>query len=102
MATKSGMNYGKVAALIEFMSTQKTDIINNLTELQTVAPANIATHYSGSAADTYQKTLGTVIKNITDTLNLMINTLKDNTIAKQEEYEAQDKKMQDSVNIPTS
>ena len=47
MATKSGMNYDKVEKLIEYLDSQKTSIINNLTDLSNEAPSKIAAHYSG-------------------------------------------------------
>ena len=61
MATKSGMNYDKVEKLIEYLDSQKTSIINNLTDLSNEAPSKIAAHYSGQAAETYKNTLTDVI-----------------------------------------
>ena len=79
MATKSGMNYDKVEKLIEYLDSQKTSIINNLTDLSNEAPSKIAAHYSGQAAETYKNTLTNVITKITETLDTMIAELKTNT-----------------------
>lgn len=99
MASKSGMNYDKVQQLIGYLNTQKNEIINNLTELSNEAPAKIAMHYSGQAADTYKNALGKVITNISETLDTMINELRTNAEQKQAEYTAQDAKMQETINI---
>ena len=102
MATKSGMNYEKVGKLIEYLDSQKTAIINNLTDLSNEAPSRIAAHYSGQAAETYKKTLTSVITKISDTLEQMIAKLKENTQLKQEDYVTQDKKMSDSADVGIS
>lgn len=99
MATKSGMNYEKVVQLINYLNSQKNEIINNLTDLSNEAPAKIAMHYSGQAADSYKNALGKVITNISETLDTMINELRTNTEQKQADYTAQDAKMQETVNI---
>ena len=102
MATKSGMNYDKVEKLIEYLDSQKTSIINNLTDLSNEAPSKIAAHYSGQAADTYKNTLTNVITKITETLDTMIAELKTNTQQKQDDYAAQDAKLQDSADVGIS
>ena len=101
MATKSGMNYDKVEKLIEYLDSQKTSIINNLTDLSNEAPSKIAAHYSGQAAETYKTTLTNITK-ITETLDTMIAELKTNTQQKQDDYAAQDAKMQDSADVGIS
>lgn len=102
MATKSGMNYDKVEKLIEYLDSQKTSIINNLTDLSNEAPSKIAVHYSGQAAETYKNTLTDVITKITETLDTMIAELKTNTQQKQDDYAAQDAKMQESADVGIS
>ena len=102
MATKSGMNYDKVEKLIEYLDSQKTSIINNLTDLSNEAPSKITAHYSGQAAETYKTTLTNVITKITETLDTMIAELKTNTQQKQDDYAAQDAKLQDSADVGIS
>lgn len=97
MATKSGMNYGKVEDLINYLESQKKLIEDTLNNLKDEAPGRIAAHYSGQAAETYKSTLNTVINNITTTLNDMIAKLNENTLQKKTEYMAQDAKLQEST-----
>ncbi len=99
MATKSGMNYDKVQQLISYLNTQRNDIINNLTELSNEAPAKIAMHYSGQAAESYKTALSKVITDISETLDTMISELRVNTEQKQADYTAQDAKMQETINV---
>jgi len=98
MATKSGMNYDKVQNLISELQTKKEALIANLEELSSTAPAQIAEHYSGEAANTFKATLTKVITNVSETLDTMVTQLRTNTEQKQADYTAQDQKMQDSVN----
>jgi len=99
MATKSGMDYAKIQSLIDDLETKRTNIIDNLTELSNTAPTNIATHYSGQAADTFKNSLTKVISNVSETLGAMIQDLSTKTTEKQTEYSEQDTKMQDSATL---
>ncbi len=99
---KSGMNYEKINNLISYLDSQKTAIIDNLTDLGDEAPSKIAAHYSGQAAETYKTTLTNVVNKISETLDKMIVDLKQKTTEKQEDYAAQDAKMKDSADIGIS
>lgn len=97
MATKSGMNYTKIEALIKYLEYQKTSILDNLSELNETAPSRIAEHYSGQAADAYKESLDKVITKISLALEDMINSLKTNTDMMHEAYVNQDTKLQEAT-----
>lgn len=99
---QSGMNYEKINNLISYLDSQKTAIIDNLTNLGDEAPSKIAAHYSGQAAETYKNTLTNVVNKISETLDTMIVDLKHKTTEKQAAYVEQDAKMQDSADIGIS
>lgn len=99
MATKSGMNYGEVANLIQFINTKSTEIDNIMEDLMTNMPSRIAGAYSGEAAETYKNTLTKCSTSIQNTLQELLTSLQTATTEKQEAYTAQDKKMQESAEV---
>ncbi len=97
MAVKSGMDYGEIDSLIEFLEQKKVEISTNLEELGDSVPQRIASAYSGEAAESYKGTLIKEATKMNETIDTMIATLKANAAQKQADYQAQDAKMAESV-----
>lgn len=102
MATISGMDYSKMQALIQDLTTQKDLMVGILSDLITSVPARLELAYSGDAATQYKDALQKVIENIDATLKEIITQLNANAEQKQTDYATQDKKMQESITVPTA
>ncbi len=97
MAVQSGMNYGEVDNLVKFLDNKKEEIIAVFEELQTSTPSRIAAAYDGNAAEAYKQTLAAQSKKMSETIDTMIASLKQETAQQQADYQAQDQRMQNSI-----
>ena len=93
MATKSGMNYGLMASIIESAAKVKDNVSTLLQGMSTSIPTSIAEVYSGEAAEATKASFESTAKAVDEKLVELITDLTNAANAKQEAYHSQDQKL---------
>ncbi len=92
-----GIDYGKMTALISFVETTKSRMDTLLSDLSTEAPTALAAVYGGEAADQTKARLQSIATSVATEMTELVANLKSKADEMQSAYEAQEKKMQNSV-----
>ncbi len=94
-----GINYTKMTSLIEFVENTKSEMDALLSNLSTEAPSSLANSYGGEAAEQTRERLQKIASDVASEMTELVDNLKSKAIEMKSAYEAQEKKMQNSVSV---
>lgn len=93
----SGMDYGKMATLVEEANEIKTAVNEKLQSMIDTLPTRVGEYYGGDAASDTKTKLVSVATNINTAITDIINSLNSSAEQKKADYAHQEAKMQGSV-----